>query len=44
VFLWLLYFAAQHFLFIKNFDKALEFINEAIEHTPTVVELYMVKA
>ncbi len=44
VFLWLLYYAAQHYLFVKDYEKALEFINEAIEHTPTVVELYMVKA
>ena len=44
VYLWLLYFFAQHYYFLKDFDKALQFINEAIEHTPTVVDLYIVKA
>lgn len=44
VYLWLLYFSAQHYLFLRNFDKALQYINEAIEHTPTVIELYIVKA
>jgi len=29
---------------LRNFDKALQYINEAIEHTPTVIELYIVKA
>jgi Tfp pilus assembly protein PilF len=42
--LWLLYYIAQHYLFQLNFDQALKTINEAIEHTPTVIELYMVKA
>lgn len=42
--LWLLYFSAQHSYFLKDFTKALQFINEAIEHTPTVVDLYIVKA
>ena len=44
VHLWLLYFAAQHYLFIKNYTEAFKFINEAIKHTPTVVDLYIVKA
>jgi len=25
-------------------EKALEYVNKAIQHTPTVVELYLVKA
>lgn len=41
--LWVYYFIAQHFDFLKKFDKALEFINKAIEHTPTLVELYILK-
>lgn len=44
VYLWLLYFLGQHYLFVKNFAKAFEFVNEAIEHTPTVIELYILKA
>ncbi|ORZ05507.1 NMDA receptor-regulated protein 1-domain-containing protein [Lobosporangium transversale] len=41
--LWTLYFLAQHFDFQRNTDKALEHINRAIEHTPTLVELHMTK-
>ncbi|KAG0207111.1 N-alpha-acetyltransferase 16, NatA auxiliary subunit [Mortierella sp. GBA30] len=41
--LWTLYFLAQHFDFKRNTDQALEYINRAIEHTPTLVELYMTK-
>lgn len=41
--LWVYYFIAQHFDFLKKFDKALEFINKAIDHTPTLVELYILK-
>lgn len=41
--LWVYYYLAQHFDHVKQTDKALEFINKAIEHTPTLVELYMVK-
>jgi hypothetical protein len=42
--LWLLYFLAQHNHFLRNFDKSIEYINLAIAHTPTVVELYVLKA
>lgn len=35
---------SQHNLRLGNIDEALSFINKAIEHTPTVVELYLVKA
>ncbi|KAF8926049.1 NMDA receptor-regulated protein 1-domain-containing protein [Dissophora ornata] len=41
--LWTLYFLAQHFDFRRNSDQALAYINRAIEHTPTLVELYMTK-
>jgi N-alpha-acetyltransferase 15/16, NatA auxiliary subunit len=44
VYLWLLYFSAQHFLFTNDFENAFKFIDEAIQHTPTVVELYILKA
>lgn len=44
VYLWLLYYSAQHNLFINEYEKAFTFINEAIKHTPTVIELYVVKA
>jgi tetratricopeptide (TPR) repeat protein len=44
VYLWLLYFTAQHYYFLRDFDTALNYINQAIDHTPTVIELYIVKA
>ncbi|EDO18423.1 hypothetical protein Kpol_1032p15 [Vanderwaltozyma polyspora DSM 70294] len=42
-YIWTLYFLAQHFLFVKQFQKAQEFIEKAIEHTPTMVEFYILK-
>ena len=42
--MWLYCFMSQHNLRLGNIDEALSFINKAIEHTPTVVELYLVKA
>lgn len=41
--LWTLYFLAQHYDFKRESDKALGYINRAIEHTPTLVELHMTK-
>lgn len=42
--LWTYYFLAQHYDYFRNIDKALGFINEALEHTPTLIELYITKA
>jgi len=42
LFTWML--AAQHFNLLGETAKAFEFIDKAIEHTPTLVELYGVKA
>jgi len=44
VYLWLLLFAANHFDQRRNYEKALEIIETAIEHTPTLVETYTCKA
>lgn len=44
VHLWMMYFVAQHFYFKRNFGQALHYVNQAIEHTPTVVDLYVLKA
>ena len=44
VYLWLHYFASQHFYFKREFEKSLQYIEAAIEHTPTVVDLYVLKA
>lgn len=43
-FIWTSYFLSQHYLFLKNFAKANEYIDNAIVHTPTMVELYILKA
>ncbi|EMR08274.1 hypothetical protein PNEG_03439 [Pneumocystis murina B123] len=42
--LWILYFLAQHYDYLRETEKALMYINRAIEHTPTLVELYLTKA
>lgn len=44
VVLWTYYYLAQHFDLLCQTDKALEYINCALEHTVTLIELYMVKA
>ncbi|CDK24687.1 unnamed protein product [Kuraishia capsulata CBS 1993] len=41
---WTAYYLALHHLHVKNLSKALEYINLAIDHTPTLVELYVAKA
>lgn len=42
--LWTYYFLAQHFDYLGQTDKALEYVNTAIEHTPTLIELFVSKA
>jgi hypothetical protein len=44
VILWLKIFVAQHYLFVRDLDKALVYINQGIEHTPTHIDLYLIKA
>lgn len=44
VFLWLNYYLAQNYLFKSDFQKALEYVNIGIDHTPTVIELYTLKS
>ena len=41
--LWTYYYLAQHYDHQKNSAKALEYINLAIEHTPTLIELFVTK-
>ena len=43
-YLWALFLLAQHYDQIGDHVKALKVINEAIDHTPTDVQLYMLKA
>ncbi|AET39028.1 peptide alpha-N-acetyltransferase complex A subunit NAT1 Ecym_3556 [Eremothecium cymbalariae DBVPG len=40
-YVWTVYYLAQHYLFLKDFKKAKDYIEKAIEHTPTLVELYI---
>ena len=42
--LWVLFFLVRHFTTIGDTQKAMEYIEKAIEHTPTMMELYMTKA
>jgi hypothetical protein len=42
-YLWTLYFLAQHYDKQRKTELALKTIDKAIEHTPTLVELYMTK-
>lgn len=41
--LWVYYYLAQHCDFLKQTDKAFEYIDTAIEHTPTLIELFVTK-
>ena len=42
--LWVWFFLAQHYNKLGNQPLALEFIDKAIDHTPTHIELYMLKS
>ncbi|KAM9741699.1 N-alpha-acetyltransferase 15, NatA auxiliary subunit-like [Menidia menidia] len=42
--LWVQYFLAQHFDFIDRPSLALDYINSAIDSTPTLIELFLIKA
>jgi len=44
VLLWTIFYLAQHFDHLGNTKEALSFINEVLEHTPTLIEGYMVQA
>lgn len=41
--LYVLMFLAQHHSYLGDTEKALTLIEQAIEHTPTLIELYIVK-
>ncbi|EEQ38244.1 putative N-terminal acetyltransferase A complex subunit [Clavispora lusitaniae] len=44
VFVWTCYFLAQHFLHVGDIASAASLIDQALEHTPVLVELYILKA
>ena len=41
---WVYFYAAQHYLFLSDLEQAINYINLAIDITPTVIEFYMVTA
>lgn len=41
--LWTYYFLAQHYDHLRDTEKALSYIDAAIEHTPTLIELFVAK-
>lgn len=41
--LWAYYYLAQHYDFLGNTDKALHYVNQAVDHTPTLIELFVCK-
>ena len=41
---WVYFYAAQHYLFLTDLEKAIYYINLAIDLTPSVVEFYMIAA
>lgn len=41
--LWVYYYLAQHYDYLRDSTNALKYINQAIQHTPTLVELYITK-
>lgn len=41
--LWVYYYLAQHFDYLNQTEKALSYIDAAIEHTPTLIELFVTK-
>lgn len=41
--LWVYYYLAQHYDHLGQTEKALSYIDAAIEHTPTLIELFVVK-
>lgn len=44
VFVWASYFLSQHYLYLGDNNKAMEYVDAALNHSPTLVELYILKA
>lgn len=41
--LWVYYYLAQHYDYLNQTEQALSYIDAAIEHTPTLIELFVTK-
>lgn len=44
VYVWVNYFFAQHYLSFNQLEKAMTYVDAALDHSPTLVELYILKA
>lgn len=44
VFVWTKFFLSHYYLYVNNVDQALSTAEEALRHSPTLVELYVLKA
>jgi peptide alpha-N-acetyltransferase len=42
--LWVKYYLAQHFDYIGRYDMAVQFVDESLAHTPTLIEFHVLKA
>ncbi|XP_002740751.1 N-alpha-acetyltransferase 15, NatA auxiliary subunit [Saccoglossus kowalevskii] len=42
-YLWTLFYLAQHYDYLRETTKALKYINIALDHTPTLIELFVAK-
>uniref|UniRef100_A0A915K8L6 N-alpha-acetyltransferase 16, NatA auxiliary subunit n=1 Tax=Romanomermis culicivorax TaxID=13658 RepID=A0A915K8L6_ROMCU len=42
--LWVYYFLALHYDYLKNYEKALQYLDKASQHTPTLIEISTAKA
>lgn len=42
--LWVYYYLAQHYDYLQDYNQALKYVNIALEHTPTLIELFVIKA
>ena len=41
---WVLSFLSEHYIHLNQLETALELVDRALEHTPTVPEIYVIKA
>ena len=42
--LWTYYYLAHHFDQLRQLQRAMEFVDRGLEHTPLLIELYVLKA
>ena len=42
--LWVYYYLAQHYDYIGDAHQSFQYVDQAIQHTPLLIELYVLKA